>query len=173
MSYELPGLPIHPIYETRLWKEKYLDPGWSDIPGRLGPLVFVNGCFDLFHAGHAFILQTAFSGGKTSVFDRLVVALNSDESVRRRKKRLFNELVNRMYTVMSVGVVDYVTWFDEDTPKDLLARFKPHTWIHGYDPDNEPRTRLPEHEDFGGEIFWVPNFLKYSTTLLIDRIKAT
>src|SRR5687768_5303291 len=82
-------------------------------------VVFTNGCFDLIHKGHVRFLQEAKKQGTL-----LVVALNTDQSVQRLKgpQRPLNTLPDRLEVMAALESVDYVTWFDEDTPlKTILA----------------------------------------------------
>ena len=93
-------------------------------------VVFTNGCFDLFHAGHLKVLNLAKRAG-----DLLVVGLNDDRSVRRLKgpKRPILPLKDRAALMGALKDVDYVTWFGEDTPHDLIRRLKPEVLVKGGD----------------------------------------
>jgi len=93
-------------------------------------VVFTNGCFDLFHAGHLKVLNFAKRHGKI-----LVVALNSDASTRRLKGpgRPILPLRDRAELVSALRPVDYVTFFDEDTPRSLIQRLKPEVLVKGGD----------------------------------------
>jgi D-glycero-beta-D-manno-heptose 1-phosphate adenylyltransferase len=88
----------------------------------------LNGSFDLMHAGHLYILYEA---SKTA--DLLVVALNTDASVKRYKhpSRPIIPLRERMEMVAALGFVDYVTWFDEDDPRELLRLLRPNVHVNG------------------------------------------
>ena len=88
----------------------------------------LNGSFDLLHAGHLYILYEA---SKTA--DLLVVALNTDASVRRYKSpsRPIIPLKERMEMVAALSFVDYVTWFDEDDPRNLLRLLRPDVHVNG------------------------------------------
>ncbi|MBL0351003.1 MAG: adenylyltransferase/cytidyltransferase family protein [Elusimicrobia bacterium] len=93
-------------------------------------VVFTNGCFDLFHAGHLKVLNLAKRAG-----DLLVVGLNDDRSVRRLKgpKRPILPLKDRAALLGALKDVDYVTWFGEDTPHNLIRRLKPDVLVKGGD----------------------------------------
>ncbi|HMU75309.1 MAG TPA: adenylyltransferase/cytidyltransferase family protein [Elusimicrobiota bacterium] len=93
-------------------------------------VVFTNGCFDLFHAGHLKVLNLAKRAG-----DLLVVGLNDDRSVRRLKgpKRPILPLKDRAALMGALKDVDYVTWFGEDTPHHLIRRLKPDVLVKGGD----------------------------------------
>ena len=88
----------------------------------------LNGSFDLLHAGHLYILYEA---SKTA--DILVVALNTDASIQRYKSpsRPIIPLQERLEMVAALGIVDYVTWFDEDDPRDLLRLLRPDVHVNG------------------------------------------
>lgn len=93
-------------------------------------VVFTNGCFDILHAGHVGYLDEARQMG-----DRLIVAVNSDDSVRRLKGagRPLNPLAARMAVLAGLAAVDWVVPFDEDTPERLLVQLQPHVLVKGGD----------------------------------------
>jgi len=93
-------------------------------------LVFTNGCFDILHRGHVTYLTFARNQG-----DALVVGLNSDASVKRNKgeSRPINNEEDRAYVLGSLRAIDYVVIFDEDEPKDLIARILPRVLVKGKD----------------------------------------
>lgn len=93
-------------------------------------LVFTNGCFDILHAGHVTYLQFARAQG-----DALCLGLNSDASVRRNKgpKRPIISENNRAKLLACLRFVDYVVLFDEDEPKDLIAKILPDVLVKGKD----------------------------------------
>jgi len=134
------------------------------------PLVFTNGVFDILHRGHATYLDAAAALGAT-----LVVALNTDASVRRLGKgadRPLNTQADRMAMVAALGCVDAVTWFDEDTPLALIGALRPELIVKGGDYDME---RLPETaavRGWGGDAVAIPFEFERSTTALLTRIRA-
>ncbi|MEU0315720.1 D-glycero-beta-D-manno-heptose 1-phosphate adenylyltransferase [Nocardioides sp. NPDC006273] len=133
-------------------------------------VVATGGCFDLLHAGHIATLQAARRLGQ-----RLVVCLNSDESVRRLKgedRPLVPER-DRARLLAALDCVDDVVVFDEDTPVDVLARIRPHVWVKGGDYAEKD---LPESDllaTWGGRTVVVPYHDGHSTTSLIETARAT
>ena len=93
-------------------------------------VVFTNGCFDILHVGHLQLLEKAKSFG-----DILVVGLNSDRSVRKLKstRRPILPQKDRARLLAALAMVDYVVIFDEDTPRELLSRIRPHILVKGSD----------------------------------------
>ncbi len=93
-------------------------------------LVFTNGCFDILHRGHVTYLMFARNQG-----DALVVGLNTDASVKRNKgnDRPINNQEDRAYVLGSLRAVDFVVYFDEPEPKDLIARILPQVLVKGKD----------------------------------------
>lgn len=131
--------------------------------GRDYSLAFTNGCFDIIHPGHVALLEFAKSKA-----DRLVVALNSDDSVKRQAKGhgLVNDIAARKSVMASLGCVDYVVEFDEDTPLKLLERLRPEVLVKGSDWPN------PVGAEFAGEVCLFEKFGDYSTTGLIEKIRS-
>ncbi|MEJ2692987.1 MAG: bifunctional D-glycero-beta-D-manno-heptose-7-phosphate kinase/D-glycero-beta-D-manno-heptose 1-phosphate adenylyltransferase HldE [Candidatus Thiodiazotropha sp.] len=132
-------------------------------------LVFTNGCFDILHAGHVTYLEQASRLG-----DRLVVAVNVDETVRRLKgdDRPVNSLERRMTVLGALACVDWVVPFSEETPERLICRLKPYFLIKGgdNDPDKIPGARcVREH---GGKVLVMEYVDNVSTTGLIREIRA-
>jgi D-beta-D-heptose 7-phosphate kinase/D-beta-D-heptose 1-phosphate adenosyltransferase len=111
-------------------EEGLLERVGNDPLQRSRRLVFTNGCFDILHAGHASYLEEARALG-----DCLVVAVNSDESVRRLKgpTRPIVPLHERMRLIAALGAVDYVVAFDDDTPERLIRRVVPNYLVKGAD----------------------------------------
>jgi rfaE bifunctional protein nucleotidyltransferase chain/domain len=131
---------------------------------RGGTVVATGGCFDLLHAGHIRTLSAAGSMG-----DCLVVCLNSDRSVRRIKgaRRPINGESDRAEVLRSLGCVDAVAVFDEDTPEAILNELRPDVWVKGGDypsADELPEARLLR--GWGGRTVLVPHHPGRSTTLL-------
>lgn len=129
-------------------------------------IVFTNGCFDLIHPGHLFLLEEASKLG-----DRLVVALNTDASVRRLKgpQRPLLPLQIREALVAALRWVDLVTFFDEDTPASLIRRLTPHVLVKGEDYRKEEVVGAPWVESHGGRVVIIPLKEGYSTTLLAHK----
>lgn len=132
--------------------------------------VLTNGCFDLFHAGHAYGLNKASEYG-----DLLWVGINSDKSVKELKgeHRPINSQNNRGYLLNSLKVVDGVFLFDKQNLADEILLLKPDIYVkstdYNYDSMNkEERNAL---EKVGSKIFFVPLLEKHSTSLIISKIK--
>jgi rfaE bifunctional protein nucleotidyltransferase chain/domain len=147
----------------------------EDLPARLvalpRPLVFTNGVFDVMHRGHAIYLAQARALGAS-----LVVALNTDASARRLGKgpdRPLNNELDRATLMAALGAVDLVTWFDEDTPQQLIAQIRPDILVKGgdYDMRKLPETALVE--SWGGRALALPFVEGYSTTALVRKIRGT
>lgn len=139
--------------------------------GRLPrPWVFTNGVFDVLHRGHVVYLAQARALGGS-----LIVALNTDASVRRLGKgedRPLNQEADRAIVMASQESVDLVTWFDEDTPVQLIAEIRPDILVKGgdYDMDTLPETALVNA--WGGRALALPFVAGYSTTSLLKKIRA-
>ena len=131
-------------------------------------VVFTNGCFDLLHAGHVEVLQKAKSFG-----DILVVAINSDASVKKLKgpaRPLQNE-EDRARIMAALACVDYVTIFEEETPAALISSFKPKILVKGGDYNSETIVGAKDVASWGGRVEIVPLVNGRSTTSLVDRAR--
>jgi D-beta-D-heptose 7-phosphate kinase/D-beta-D-heptose 1-phosphate adenosyltransferase len=136
--------------------------------GRQGRrVVLTNGCFDLLHPGHIRYLQEARRLG-----DALIVALNSDRSVRELKgeKRPILDQNERAEVMAALGCVDYVTIFDELTPREIIAALLPDVLVKGGDWDIDRIVGRDEVEAAGGEVLSLPFVEGCSTTDVIERI---
>ena len=129
-------------------------------------IVFTNGAFDLLHAGHATYLEQARQLG-----DVLVVGLNTDASVRRYKgaKRPVVDEQNRARMLAALECVDFVTWFDEDEPKTLIAELQPDVLVKAEDWAHYVSGR-DIVEARGGKVVLAPMVKGLSTTALIEKI---
>jgi D-beta-D-heptose 7-phosphate kinase/D-beta-D-heptose 1-phosphate adenosyltransferase len=131
-------------------------------------IVFTNGCFDVLHRGHVRYLDQARRLG-----DVLVVAVNSDASVRRLKgpERPVNPEEDRVAVLAALSTVDHVTLFDGDTPADLIALVRPDVYVKGgdYRPDQLPEAPLVR--GLGGEVRVLDYLPDRSTSTIIDRIR--
>lgn len=148
--------------------------GRADAPARVAllprPLVFSNGVFDLMHRGHASYLAQARALGAS-----LVVAVNTDASARRLGKGADRPLVNqydRAAMLAALESVNLVTWFDEDTPLELIAQLRPDLLVKGgdYDMSRLAETRIVEQ--YGGRALAIPLLEGYSTSALLCRIRG-
>jgi len=133
-------------------------------------IVFTNGCFDVLHAGHVLCLQMAKTLG-----DYLVVAVNSDASVRQLKghSRPINHLAHRMTVLAGLGVVDWVVSFDDDTPERLLELLKPDVLAKGGDYALNEVVGAEIVTRYGGEVRLIEREFDLSSTDIIDRIRKT
>ncbi|MGV9883656.1 D-glycero-beta-D-manno-heptose 1-phosphate adenylyltransferase [Streptomyces sp. NPDC003006] len=131
-----------------------------------GTVVAAGGCFDLLHAGHVRLLQTARRIG-----DCLIVCANSDASVRRRKgeDRPVNPLVDRARVLLALGCVDAVAVFDEDTPERLLTELRPDVWVKGGDYSGAELPEATLLEEWGGQAVLLPYLDGRSSTSLLAR----
>jgi rfaE bifunctional protein nucleotidyltransferase chain/domain len=129
-------------------------------------VVFTNGCYDILHPGHIRLLERARSLG-----DVLVLALNTDASVRRLKgpSRPFFDEQTRAELALHLECVDAVTLFDEDTPRELIAALVPDVLVKGADWAHFIAGR-EEVEAAGGQVFALPLESGYSTTDLAETV---
>ena len=131
-------------------------------------VIFTNGCFDLLHPGHVRCLAEARALG-----DVLVVAINSDRSVRGNKgpgRPLVTEQ-DRAEVLAALASVDFVTIFDEPTPRELISRVLPSVLVKGADWAPEQVAGREEVEAAGGRVVSIPLAPGYSTTNLVQRIR--
>lgn len=161
---------------TKIWKEKALEkiikPGLLEkkvegLKAKGLRIATLNGSFDLLHAGHLHIIYEA-----SKQADVLIVALNSDTSIRayKSKTRPIVPLEYRVEMMTAIAFVDYVTWFDETTPCKILEIIKPNIHINGVEYGSD----CVESEivkQGGGKIHLVKRVPGLSTTTLINKIK--
>ena len=146
----------------------------ADAPRALAalpqPVVFTNGVFDVLHRGHVTYLAQARALGAS-----LVVALNTDASARRLGKgpgRPLNGERDRAAVLAALESVSLVTWFDEDTPVQLLAELKPQLYVKGGDYDMRQLAETALVESHGGRAVAIPFVDGYSTTALVRKIRT-
>lgn len=133
------------------------------------PLVFTNGCFDILHRGHINYLFAARGLG-----NNMVVALNSDASVQRLGKsanRPLNTLEARAELIAALRCVDLVTWFDQDTPEEIIRTINPQVLVKGGDWPPNKIIGADYVLSTGGAVHSIPFKHQTSTTGLIERIK--
>lgn len=150
-----------PLFPYQISPSKSVDP--RILEKRDFSLAFANGNFDILHPGHVELLKFARSKA-----DGLVVALNSDESVRRQGKShpLINPLEYRKSMVEALGCVDFVVEFDEDTPYELINKIRPDVLVKGSDwPNPVGSDIVPEVHSFG-------LVGGHSTTSIIEKIRS-
>ncbi|WP_411885122.1 D-glycero-beta-D-manno-heptose 1-phosphate adenylyltransferase [Polaromonas sp. YR568] len=146
----------------------------EDAPRRLAalprPIVFTNGVFDVLHRGHATYLAHARALGGS-----LVVALNTDASARRLGKgpdRPLNNEEDRAVMMAALESVSLVTWFDEDTPLELITELRPDLLVKGGDYDMDTLAETAVVKAYGGKAQAIPFVDGYSTTALVKKIRA-
>ncbi len=149
-----------PVVPAELVSDKIVDP--SDLRSRDFKLVFTNGCFDILHKGHIDTLKFSKSKG-----DKLVVALNTDESIKKFKNanRPVVPLEHRVSVVAALECVDFVVIFDEETPKEVIDLIKPDVLVKGAD------YKLNEivGADVVPEVHQAPILPNVSSTTLLDN----
>ena len=134
------------------------------------PLVFTNGVFDILHRGHVTYLEQARGMGAA-----LVVAVNSDASVRRLGKadgRPLNPLADRMAVLAALEAVDLVVPFDDDTPRALIVAAQPDVLVKGGDYTAEATAGAAETIARGGRFVAIPLVAGRSTSALVERIRS-
>ncbi|MCW2313821.1 adenylyltransferase/cytidyltransferase family protein [Rhodoferax antarcticus] len=133
------------------------------------PLVFTNGVFDVLHRGHVMYLEQARALGAS-----LVVALNTDASAKRLGKgpdRPLNNEVDRACVIAALASSSLVTWFDEDTPLELIGLVRPDLLVKGGDYDMTKLSETTLVQSWGGRARALPFVQGYSTTALVNKIK--
>ena len=130
-------------------------------------VVLTNGCFDLLHAGHIDLFRRARAMG-----DVLIVAINSDDSVRRLKgdKRPIFDEKEREEILTALEMVDFVCIFEEDTPLETILEIRPDVLAKGADWLEEGIVGQPEVEGWGGEVIALELVQGQSTTGIIERV---
>ncbi len=157
---------LNEIYKKILINDYTLFKVIEELKKNQNKIVFTNGCFDILHRGHIEYLAKGKELG-----DILIVAVNSDESVRKLKgnNRPINKLEDRMFLLASLSFVDYVTSFAETTPIEIIKIIKPHIHIKGGDYSIQ---KLPEREIvefYGGKVYIIPLIEGYSTTKILSK----
>ncbi|AFH48295.1 Bifunctional sugar kinase/adenylyltransferase [Ignavibacterium album JCM 16511] len=139
----------------------------AELKSRNKKVVFTNGCFDLIHSGHVDYLVKAKQLG-----DVLIVGLNTDESVRRIKgeKRPILKQDERAFIVSNLKPVDYVTFFDEDTPAEIISDLIPDILVKGADWSIDKIVGREVVEANGGEVKTIEFVNDQSTSKIIQTI---
>ena len=161
------------MHDTPAFERHIVAPG--DIAAHAAllprPLVFTNGVFDILHRGHVTYLAQARALGAS-----LIVALNSDASAKRLGKgadRPVNTLADRVAVVAALGCVDRVTWFEADTPLELILAVKPDVLVKGGDWKAEAIVGAREVQGWGGSVHSIAFAHQRSTTSLLERVRAS
>jgi rfaE bifunctional protein nucleotidyltransferase chain/domain len=145
----------------------------SELPAMLcdlpRPIVFTNGCFDILHRGHVtYLAQARALGGS------LIVGINTDASVKRQSKgadRPINALDDRAAVLAALESVTLVTWFDADTPLELILTCRPDVLVKGGDWEVDGIVGARQVRSWGGTVHSIPFLHDRSTTSLLDRIR--
>jgi D-beta-D-heptose 7-phosphate kinase/D-beta-D-heptose 1-phosphate adenosyltransferase len=132
-------------------------------------IVLTNGCFDLLHVGHVHLLREAARQG-----DVLIVAINSDDSVRRLKggNRPLISAAERAALLAALNSVDAVVVFDEDTPRELLEEVRPDVLVKGGDYREDQVVGRRRIAEWGGSVVLIPLVPDRSTSGLVERIRS-
>jgi rfaE bifunctional protein nucleotidyltransferase chain/domain len=131
-------------------------------------IVFTNGCFDILHCGHIKIITEAASLG-----DKLIVAINTDASVKRLKgeERPINDEKSRAIVLSALQYVDAIILFDEDTPLELIQDTTPDVLVKGGDYTIDTVVGAKHVMKNGGEVVIIPTETGFATTNVINKIK--
>jgi D-glycero-beta-D-manno-heptose 1-phosphate adenylyltransferase len=160
---------VAPTFEAKIIAPGQVPAAAAQLPR---PLVFTNGVFDILHRGHVAYLDAARKLGAS-----LIVALNSDESVKRLGKgsdRPINALPDRAALAAALESVSLVTWFDEDTPLSLIIALRPDRLVKGGDWPVDRIVGAAQVRASGGTVHSIPFEHQRSTSALLERIrKAT
>ena len=154
-------------FEKKVWSPDKLARRAAELPR---PLVFTNGVFDIVHRGHVTYLAEARALGEA-----LVVALNSDASVKRLGKgddRPLNALEDRLAVIAALECVSVVTWFEEDTPLARILECRPDHLVKGGDWKPEAIVGSAEVRSWGGHVHSIAFRHERSTTALLRKIRA-
>lgn len=133
------------------------------------PLVFTNGCFDILHRGHVDYLEQAAALGNS-----LLVALNTDASVKKLNKgddRPINTLEDRMAVMAALECVSLVTWFDEETPYNLIKLSHPDHLVKGGDWTVDKIVGADLVQSWNGQVHSITFSFERSTSSLLDKIR--
>jgi D-beta-D-heptose 7-phosphate kinase/D-beta-D-heptose 1-phosphate adenosyltransferase len=136
-----------------------------------GPVVFTNGVFDLIHPGHVELLEAGRREG-----DALIIGLNSDASVRRLGKGRERPVADegaRARVLAGLAAVDCVVLFHEDTPLALIQALEPDVLVKGADYARDDIVGADWVEAHGGRVVRVPMVAGFSTSALVERLRAS
>lgn len=151
---------VRPLPDAEAWRRSVA-----------GPVVFTNGVFDLLHPGHVELLEAARAEGAA-----LVVGINSDASARRLGKGADRPVAGqhaRARVLAGLAAVDCVVLFDEDTPQSLIEALAPDVLVKGADYARDAIVGADWVEARGGRVVRVPLLPGFSTSSLVERLRAT
>ena len=153
-----PTLKVFTLADAHAWRE-----------AQTGRVVFTNGVFDLLHPGHVDVLVGARRQG-----DSLVVAINSDASVRRLKgpERPVRTEAERAYVLAAFAAVDAVVVFEQDTPLDVVRALRPDVIVKGGDYDEATIVGATDVRARGGDVVVIPLTPGQSTTGIIAKLRG-
>ena len=153
--------------QKKLLQPNELEKKLNKLKEEKKSIVTLNGSFDLLHAGHLQIIYEA-----SLQADVLIVALNSDSSIKKYKgeKRPIIPLNYRLQLVAALEFVDYVTWFDQTDPCQILSIIKPHVHVNGIEY-SEKCIEAEIVKKFGGKIHLVDKVGGLSSSKIIEKIK--
>ncbi len=154
--------------EQKIWSRDEAQSKAAAVKQAGKRLVFTNGCFDIMHAGHVAYLQEAAGLGNF-----LLVAVNSDDSIRRLEKSPARPLQNefsRSRVMAALSFVDAVIVFDEDTPKELIADVMPDVLVKGADYKIEDIVGAKEVLANGGDVKTIAFLPGFSTSAIEKKI---
>lgn len=162
---DAPPRRFHPLDKIMTW-----DGAREWRCGRRGRVVFTNGVFDLLHPGHIDLLLGARERG-----DALIVAVNSDASVRRLNKgpeRPIRSAPERCYVLAALEMVDAVVVFEQDTPLELVNALRPDVLVKGGDYDESTIVGAAQVRSWGGDVVVIALTPGHSTTSTIERLRG-
>lgn len=162
------NLPWSATYQHKLIPPQYLAMHVADLRSEGQLIATLNGSFDLLHAGH---LHTIFEAAQQA--DILIVALNSDASIKQYKSpsRPFISLEDRLQLIAALEFVDYVTWFEETDPCQLLSIIRPDVHVNGSEY-GENCIEAETVRNGGGRLHIVSLLPGLSTTTLVQKIRS-
>ncbi len=156
-----------PDFEAKLCMPEELARRAAALPR---PLVFTNGCFDILHRGHVTYLAQARALGAS-----LLVGVNSDASVKRLGKggdRPINRQEDRMAVLAALECISLATWFDQDTPLELILQARPDILVKGGDWTVDNIVGAKEVLSWGGQVHSIPFLFERSTTATLNKIRS-
>lgn len=158
------------VSSVAILDEEHLLHYVQDARARGEKIVMTNGCFDILHSGHVMCLEKAKSFGQ-----RLIVAVNSDDSVVRLKGdgRPVNSVQDRMLVLAALGAVDWVVPFSDDTPERLIKLISPDFLVKGGDYKVHEIAGSDHVLSYGGKVEIVPIEEGFSTTSILEKIKGS